>query len=225
MARIIDENFEGTGYEESWSETVDTGCTLDEDASIPGTHPPGAGSQCAKAIVLNATANDAWAEQIKTAQNISYCRVYIYVAEEGFADGNIAVIGRIGAAAGVSASISIGQNSGVLQMRFSYYSSGAIQSTAWITISLNTWYRIEWRYDITNLLWAWRIDGITQHSGSLVAATRTPDRMLFGIGGHTGAAQTTVYEDLVVWGDTTWIGAETLSIPVSMHHYNQMRNI
>ncbi|HDY67754.1 MAG TPA: hypothetical protein ENH85_08185 [Candidatus Scalindua sp.] len=217
MARIIDENFEGTGYEETWAETIDAGCTLDEDSVLPGSapYPVGAGSQCLKAIVLDATYADAYALQTKTNQNISYIRGYVYLSEEGLADNQYfySFVLADGASAVVSR-IQIAQISGVLNVRFSYYSNSAIQNTAFTNISLNTWYRIEYKYDITNLLWEWRINGVLRNSGSLVANTRTPQKLLIGIQFNIGVAQSTLYTDLVVWDDAAWVGGE-LSIPIA----------
>lgn len=207
MARLVDENFEGTGYEETWSEGIDTGCTLDEDSTIPGIPPVGAGSQCLKAVVLNATANDAFARRTLTNQNISYVRDYVYIAEEGFADTNTVFVNALlNSVNALASGTQIGQLSGVLKMRHSFFNNGAPQYTAWVNVSLNTWYRVEYQYDITNLLWEWKIDGATQANGTLTGATRIPTKLDVGIESNNGAAQTTVYHDLVVWDDATWPG-------------------
>jgi len=205
MARLIDENFEGNGYEESWTETVSIGNTLDEDSAIPGTPPVGSNSQCLKAIFTSG-ATYAYAARIIGNNNIVYIRGYIYLSEEGLNDNQlIQNLVLSDSSSLVCGRIDIAQIAGVLQIRFSYYSAGAVQSTAFVNFSLNTWYRIEFQYDITNLLWEWRIDGITKNSGSLSAATRTPNGLLIGTV-HTGSAQSTLYTDLVVWDDTTWVG-------------------
>ncbi len=208
MTRIIDENFEGTGYEESWSETVTAGNTLDEDAAIPGTPPPGAGSQCLKAI-FTAGAVDAFASQVKSNQNINYIRGYLYLSEEGLNNTQvIAGLRLYDSTSALASDIIIGQNSGVLQMAYRKYTSGAFNTSAWVNISLNTLYRVEYQYDLTNLLWEWKIDGVSQSNGTLAAATRIPDRMRIG-GAHNGAAQSTLYTDLVVWDNAGWVGAES----------------
>lgn len=209
MARIVDESFEGTGYEETWVELVDTGCTVDEDSSIPGTPPIGIGSQCLNSIVTDATNNDASTLQTKTNQNISYIRGYLYVSAEGFSNNQGFATLNIQTTTGtLVARIDILQLSGVLSSRFVYWSSGAQQATAGVAISLNTWYRIEYQYDTTNLLWEWRINGVTQHSGVLAATTGTPDRLRIGIIGNTGTTGATMYTDRVAWDDTEWVGAE-----------------
>jgi len=211
MARIIDENLEGTGYEETWTEVVDTGCTLDEDAAIPGTPPTGAGSQCLKAITLNATNDLAYAQQILTNMNIAYIRFYIYCDQEGLANDNLLRTTYILNSAGTTVcGVYLTQTSGVLYLKFIYYSGGAfVTAPASFTFSLNTHYRIEYRYDVANMLWEWRVDGITQDSGSLTSATRIPNRLRTGIWFNNGGAQSTLYTDLVVWDDANWVGAES----------------
>ena len=211
MARIIDENFEGTGYEETWAETVTAGNTLDEDAAIPGTPPTGSGSQCLKAIF--AVATSAFAEQTKTNQNISYVRYYLYVETEGLADGHIISLVNLRTTTGTAiCAVQVGQNAGVLQARYNYYSSGAYQTTAWVNINIAQWYRLEFKYDLTNMLWEWKIDGVSQTSGSLAAATYTPGRMRIGGTQTTVTGTTTLYQELVVWDDTNWVGEESAGI-------------
>ncbi len=225
-ARIIDENFEVTGaygYDMAgWTEVVDPGCTLNEDAAIPGTAPTGAGNQCLKAVVSDATNNDAYAVQTKTDQNISYVRGYLYVAQEGLNDGQ--VLSTLGLFTGANervACIQIGQSTGLLKLRFQYYSNGTLNNTGMLTIALNTWYRVDYLYDITNLDWHVRIDGIIKASGKLVAPTRTSQKMITGILGNEGAASSMLYTDLVVWEDfqdtTRYVDADN---PNPMYPYD-----
>ncbi|HDY89813.1 MAG TPA: hypothetical protein ENH82_17065, partial [bacterium] len=74
MARVVDESFEGAGYEESWSETAGAGNTIDEDSVIPGTPPPGAGSQCLKTIQAGTNALAYASQDWGVAEAILYCR-------------------------------------------------------------------------------------------------------------------------------------------------------
>lgn len=209
--RIIDEGLEGTGYEESWAETVTAGNTLDENSVIPGTPPIGAGSQCLKAIFV-AGAAFAYALQIKTNQNINYVRNYLYMSEEGLNNNQIVNQMQLLDSAGLAASsIQFIQTAGALNLRFQYYSGGASQNTAEVGVSLNTWYRVEYKYDVTNMLWEWELDGVSQASGALSAATKTPNRMRIG-GSSNGSAQSTVYNDLAVWDNTNWVGEEPIPL-------------
>lgn len=210
-ARLLDESFEGTGYEESWTEVVNTGNTLDEDATIPGVPPSGAGSECVQAIVTDATTNnDTYAYQTIGNRSTSYVRGYIYLDQEGFSDGqSLSTLELYNSANARVAGLLIGQVGGDVILKFQYYSGGNMRSTAGgVSLALDTWYRVEYKYDVAGLAWEIRIDGSTKASGSLADLTRTPDRMLVGIFGNSGTASTTLYTDLAVWDDSTWIGEE-----------------
>ncbi len=202
MAIILAESFEWTGYEGSWIETVSPGCTLNPDSSIPTPVPNGAGSQCLRATTVNANDN-ANANQIINNQNISYVRTFIYLTsmDSGSVASVIRLITSFGA---VVAGIQMQFSSPNYQLRFQYYSEDALNATAWVNIALNTWYRIEFRYDITNMLWSWRINGTSQHSGSLGVTIRTPNQFRIGI--MTGASNTNIYHDLAAWDDAAWVG-------------------
>lgn len=224
MARIVDENFEGTGYEESWSETVGTGCTLDEDAAIPGTAPNGAGSQCLKSII-DTGVDAAYATRTPGDNNIIYARTYVYFDTMGMASGEyIAVMTCRNSGGSACFQVRATNTAGTKELKFLYYSGGSLLTAASThSITTGVWYRVEVRYDITNMLWEWRVNGTTKDSGSLTAATRTPNRLQVGAD-QTGSGSTTstVYHDLVVWDNATWPGEEAggggLSIPVAMHH-------
>ena len=215
--RIIDENFECTGYEETWIEVVESGNPLDlyEDAPIPGAGPGGAGSQCLKAVVLDATDNnDAYAYQSETPQNISYVRGFLYVDQEGLNEGQLFfTLGLYNGGLRV-AGIEIGQSGGVLKLRLTYFSDGMMRYTPLTPIAVSTWYRVEYKYDIPNLSWAIKVNG-TVGSGALVNPSRTPNIMVTGIFGHGGASQTTLYTDKVTWGDqldtTHYVNADNLT--------------
>lgn len=220
MGLILNENFEGTGYENSWAESVDSGNTSDEDSAIPGTAPPGSGSQCHKAIATDAVSVNAFAYNGSANQNISYIRGYLYIGAEGLADGEVfSTLFLIDSSfANFSTIMQIGQNAGQLQIRLVYYSGGALQPTAWANINIQQWYRVEYKYDITNLKWEWKIDGAAKNSGSLVAATITPYFIGIGINGHEGSSPTTLYSDLITWNDSNWV-----AVPVIMRHRQQQR--
>lgn len=209
-ARIIDENYEGVGYEETWTETIDSGCILDEDAAVPGTPPPDAGSECLKAVVANATNNLAYAIQAKADPNISYIRGYLYLDEEGLsANQYFVTLALYNYQPAVVARVLVGEIGGAYKLRFEYYSNGALR-TSWpdVTISMDTWYRVEYKYDLTYSDWEFRVDGATISSGSLQAPTLTPRTLVTGILNSTASLTTTLYTDLVVWDTSEWPGEE-----------------
>ena len=63
MTRIFDEKFEGAGYEESWTEAVGAGCTIDQDAATSDvSSPAGWDSQCLKIITASGVANYTYSQ-------------------------------------------------------------------------------------------------------------------------------------------------------------------
>lgn len=209
---LLDESFEGSGYENSWTETVESGCTLDEDSAIPGTPPDGSGSQCLKAIVTDNTNNDAYATHAIGNTNVWYVRGYIYLSEEGFGNNQVLdTLQTVNVAGSIAAGIQIGQSgAGALVCKFRYYSNGSINTTADIPISLNTWYNFEYKYDVTAMEWEWRINSVTKHNGSLISSIVTPNKLIAGIKNNYGTGQTTLYTDLVVIdNDWTTLGVTT----------------
>jgi hypothetical protein len=208
---IVNESFEATGaygYDEAgWTEVIDAGCTLDENAApIPGTPPTDLGGECFKTIVLNTTSNDSYAYQTKTGQNISYVQGYLYLDEEGLNDGQLLVtLGLYDASQLRVAAVEIGQSGGQVALRLSYWSNGVLNYTGLLAIALDTWYEVEFKYDVTNLLWEIRINGVTKASGPLVAPIRTPSTLLVGVLGYQGTGgQATLCTDLAAWDDSDW---------------------
>ena len=95
---------------------------------------------------------------------------------------------------------------GSTTLRYGYYSSGSVTFTTVAGISIDTWYRIEFKYDIDGNLWDWRIDGVSQNNGALSAATRTPQKLRIGCAGSTAAGGVDTVLDEVAWRDDDWPG-------------------
>jgi hypothetical protein len=220
-ARLVDENFEAPGYEESWTEVQDTSCTIVDNASIPGGVPPGAGSYCVENYVLNATANQAYATQTKTGQNVSYVRGYLYVDHEGMNNGqSFLTLGLYDAAQTGAARVQVGQDAGVLKVRFGYYNSGDVWDDL-VGMQTGRWYRIEYKYDRTNNQWAYKLYNdnntlLRNSGGPLSGFTRTPTTFVCGILNHTGPSSTKIYTDLLAWDTLDWVGEEGFTISGSV---------
>jgi parallel beta-helix repeat protein len=208
---IVNESFEASGaygYDQAgWTEVIGTGCTLDENVTpIPGTPPTGSGSECLQSIVLNTTSDDAYAYQSKTNQNVSYVQGFLYVDEEGLNDGQVlSTLGLYTTDQLRVAAIEIGQSGGSLVLRFSYWSNYDLRYSDLFTIATDTWYEVEYKYDITNLLWELKIDGLKKADGTLGSPNRTPSTMLVGVLGYHGTGgQTVLCTDLAAWDDSDW---------------------
>jgi hypothetical protein len=217
-ARVIEEGFESPGYEGAWTEAIDPYCRIDDAfAPIPGTPPAGAGSYCMEGYTQNNYYNEAYAYQAGSPQNISYVRAYIYVDYEGFSNGQLVSLTQLyNAGQNRCAGIQIGQSGGSLAIRGAYYDSGE-KYTDIVSISLDTWYRVEFKYDIANSKWEFRLyDGNESlqysHTDNALGATRIPSVLATGMMHHSGSGATRVLTDLVAWDNATWVGTESISI-------------
>ena len=199
MTILINEGFEGAGYEESWAESVDAGCTLDEDSAIPGVPSMELGDQCLKSIVIDATNGDSFAYQTKPAQNKIYSRQHIYIGVNGLSDTQSVFIGGAFSAgfASIVFSTYIANVSGILNLGITYYSNGANQYPVKIPVDLNTWYEVEIYYDTTTNEWKWWLDRAYKDGGSLIAAIGIPTIFFNGCLSNTGSASSTVYTDVI----------------------------
>lgn len=135
---IFNESFEGTGYENSWTETD----APDEDYALPGTSPcSGLGSQGLRA---NYSGTTLYARYDFTGNDTTtlYHRIYFYVASESLGNNDYSVIYQCSEETNPSSArrlqICVGQIAGVLSAWGQSTTSSSVQ-----TISLNTWYRAE----------------------------------------------------------------------------------
>lgn len=168
-ADILEESFEGEGYENSWDETLGSGCTIDED-NTDISPPTGGGSEILKQI------NPGYADENKTVHSLaseksdSYTTFYyrlnglsnnafhtVFVAQ----DASWHVTWRIDAK----------RSGGTYTLYLSLYYNGSLQEDVdSVNISLDTWYKIDVKYDVTGTAWEWRLDDVSQGSGSLTGS-------------------------------------------------------
>jgi hypothetical protein len=199
---LIDESFEGAGYEEFSNGTVGSGCTLDPDAGIPGTPPSGSGSQCLQSISASTGFQSYAIRNLGSEQPKTFTSFYVYVGAEGLglnSEKNIASLKDNGGNDAVIFKLFKG-NAGNLRFRFSLYNNGVwYNSNSTAAISLNNWYKIDIRYDNTGVtVWEWRLDGITQDSGNLSGTHRTGiQTWTFGFWQSSQTLTGTIYFDLI----------------------------
>jgi hypothetical protein len=197
---IINESFEGAGYQESWTGTVGTNCSLDEDFAIPGTPPSGAGSQCLRSVSASAGYQAYANRTLGTEQPKTFTTFYVYVGNEGLAvstQKDICTLADGGGNNPVILRLFKG-SAGNLRFRFRLYNNGVWTNYDSTVISLNTWYKIEIKYDDTDNIWECRLDGTTQGSGSLTGSHYTGIQS-WNFGFVTSGQQYsgTVYFDLI----------------------------
>jgi hypothetical protein len=164
LVPMIEESFEGAGYEEIWSENIGSGCSLDPDSAIPGTAPPDAGSECLK-LISDTPDHEAYISlDYITEITKTFTRIYLYVEAEGLANGEGKYIGALEDSSGNYVILfSLNKSwGGQLQIRFSVYNDEAIEQY-YTAISKETWYKIDIKYDNVNDTWEWRlydVDGV-----------------------------------------------------------------
>jgi hypothetical protein len=155
-ARIVDESFEGTGYEESWTEIVGSGNTLNEDYFLAedtnSDLPPGSASECLR-LVMAGNSNDTYTQRTfgnSTIANVSTTFNPKSVSWSTPASGdNINLWVIYNSTNGATARLQVYYNGSNYQLRYGYWSGGAMLFTTGYTISTtqNTFYRIETKYD------------------------------------------------------------------------------
>lgn len=222
MTRIRDEQFEATGYDETWSEgeNVGAGSTLDEDyatSSVSGA-PSDWDSKCLR--VVKASGEQAYVgHDLSPAETTLYFRCeiiigsfpdalsqfqtmpFLIVADSGGTQVLVLRVQERGAA-----------NNGPYQFQFVESSSGSNSSHNSADIAADTRYRIEIEYDIAGNSWEWRIDDATQHSGTFSGGPSEiqNDFRVGVIGANTSALEW--FLDNIALDDADWIGAEMNNI-------------
>jgi len=219
----FDEKFEGSGYENSWSEIAGTG-TLDEDADPADvSSPSGWGDQCFKVIAPNATLtststtafneSDSWirfefiitdglAEFSTNSQNI------IFLVSENGVDYIYGLL--------------VYWNGSDVIFRLWDYQAGSPRTNrdTNIVVAEDTLYRAELKWDSTNDAYAIRINGVDQPnnidstypitSEGTLTASHAIHANILSIGGRNwfGAVTNyyTAYFDRVSVDNTGWIG-------------------
>lgn len=207
MTIIINESFEGAGYDEVWATSTDTGCTLNADAVTPGNALKGLGAQSLKADVLNVANNDAFIYQSKSAQTKTYIRQFVYVNSHTLLDTESVFIGG-GFTAGfamVAAGTYLINQSGALKLGGVYYSNGINQYPTAAPIVTGRWYEIEIYYNTVKNEWEWWLDRKSQGKESLTGVTGNPEIFFSGLLGSTSGSPISVYSDLITVDDNNRI--------------------
>ncbi len=233
MTRIFDEKFEGVGYEEaSWSETVGGSSTVDEDKATSGVTgaPANWDVQCLE--IDKAGGDNAYTEQINFVQTDSWFRLDFILTAESLANGGLARFIQVWDNSWAAAfQLFFYQVSGSLKLRMrSFHNGSSNYYAALTTISLDTFYRVEVKWDITNNVWAWKIDGVAQPndqdvsdpitSEGILSSTHVTDIDNIRLGGQSGDNAWQGYFDNFAIDDADWVGGDIL-VPIIWHHLNK----
>jgi len=217
-ATIVDESFEGSGYENTWYENTGSGSYLDTDSSIPGNPPPGSGNQCLKSV-SGPTSYNAYAYHNFPNHDVAYGRVYLYVDSLTLANTQSKRIFRFAASDDQKCVFFyLYRNaSGQLQISVRFYRNSSGDSEPEFNISLQRWYLFEWYYNTNTAVFTFKIDGAEVWNASLTD-THTPGKIILGFDDPSKARSGVVYFDLIKIVDDGWIGEEintTSTVPAT----------
>lgn len=206
MATVWDEGFEGAGYEETWSngETVGAGSTVDEDADTADMGlPSGWDNQCLKLVT---TGNDAYVLQNDLSElTQSWWRIEFGITAESFGDNEGNDLLGVWDSSWVNViDLLIRQKSGQLRLRMNMKYDGSHAWSDYYDISLNTRYSVEWKFDVTNGIFEWKMDGASQGTRALETG-HAADLDKFFVGWQSVEAAATAYVDLITISNSGWV--------------------
>ena len=209
---ILSESFEGAGYENgengvgSWSETVGSGSVVDED-NTDIARPAGGGDQVLKIQKVSPNFNARTDYDKGSDQAITYTTFYVRIAAEGLTDSEFVYLFQgINNAWQQPISLYLEQSSGSLYFKFRLYNDGDPNVFYYSdnTVSLDTWYRIDIKYDYTGETWEWRVNTVVQDSGTLIGTFRAGPRRWY-LGCASYAKTLTAYFDLCNVDDSGYV--------------------
>lgn len=207
MADLFKESFEGAGYENSWSETVGSGNTVDEDHALPGTPPTGAGSSGLRCVLGGSNANAYSQHDMGGSKLICYVRAYIYVTSFSTADTVTETIFTLSGAVD-NLYVRLRYASGTYRLSLNHYDSGpSLDHTEYI--NTGQWYLLEGLYDATNDLWEWKLDGVSKGNGSLSNARTDSQYVTAGFQTGLKVNASDIDLDLIAVSDSDWFGEES----------------
>ena len=217
---IFHESFEGTGYENTWTELIgaNTGCIVNEDSSDL-TPPTGGGSQTLKMVKVitptaTATASRAAAyTTLNSEKPITYLDFYVNIAAHGLSAGDeLNIYSGNDAGWSGAAFLNLYNMAGTLKFHAFVYNNGNWSSSGYsVALSLNQWYHIQFIYDATNKLYSCMLDGAAIITGSLAGAYRTGIKIL-EFGDESNVKTATTYFDSINISSTNFYELST-SLP------------
>lgn len=226
----VEESFEDTGYDntpsnsdDGWSETVDAGCTLNEDYDVTGLgiYETWLGTYSLYAEIDTDAGSNACADWSSASdQNDNFVRLVFHISQEGFNNNQVAnILLLLDSSQAWAAKIQIGQSGNQVFVRMNYQDDGAKNSDGFsIDSYLSDWLMVKMKYhDGGGLSAAWEIilynwtgsgwSQIDTDSGSITGATKTPRTIVTGLhSGVSGAQNTIVLIDRLWWDKEAYPG-------------------
>ena len=219
MARILSEFLEAAvGYDlgVAWTEGVDGGSTVNEDAVSSGAgSPSGWGSQCL--LIDHITVTNSYTYNAFGATAIVFLAAELKVSAQSVADGGDGLLLYLSDATfalGMLA-VQLEAASGVTYIKASQAADGSGTFTvAWSEpLVLAKLYRFEFKWDTTNDRWSIWVNGILYGDGALTGAAATTPAGLILIGATAAevAAFTARFDRLSI-DNSTRIGLDNFSL-------------
>ena len=209
---VFDERLEGTGYEETWSdgETVGGSSSLDEDATPHASAPASWGSQSLQAST--AAGETAYVGNTGLPDhNKFYFRAEIIYDTQGISNGEIVYpVFFLHNATDNMLLLAIFNSSGTLVFIVIDSRDGSFsQRENTGAISVDTLYRFEYKWDLSDNTVEWRINGSTIGSGSITGGgtSLNINDFFVGIVSNTSTGSDVVQLDRVAVSRHGWIGA------------------
>lgn len=211
MARLLHESFEGTGYENVWTETKGVGSVIDPD-NTEVTPPADGGQQVLKIEKISPNYNALIQNDMGGQKDITYstilCRVSAFppsAADNIWMFSGKTAGGEWPWGIGIKRQTEEGGGAPVFQTQL--YNDGSNSYIQTSEISLNQWYKIRIKYDDTNHRWEFSVDGISSYSqansGDITGIHYVGPRYII-IGDNSNNKTCAFYADLVDVNDDTY---------------------
>lgn len=232
MSRYFNETFEADGYDEvlgvGWEQGAGAGCSVDPNANTDDVSNPAGWLTRALKIDYAAAGYEAYARTITANKDISYSRIEFIITADGLVNNeNLSIINCNDSSWGSCWAFHFGKHAegDYYFAIYAFYDDAGHWITGFTIPALNTKYRLEIKWDITNHLWSWKVNGVVQpnnvddtfpvESEGILSSTHAIDQAKIGCGSYNWDIEKayTIYFDNVAFDDVDWIGAEIAENP------------
>lgn len=233
MSRVVDEKFEGAGYEEAWGEIVTAGGSeMDEDQATSGVSgsPADWDDDCLKNYHVAAAAGIVVTSRRLNIGNItkSYLRIEIIVSDwsDMINNDTHGLVQVLDGGFGNCYLFQIKMIGGSHYPEIMCFHDGNVNIyTAFTPMSLNTRHRLEGRWDADNDEWEWRLDGTNQPNnidgtspvtspGTLTGGHKlNVDHIILGQNNHSSLRapdEMLIYFDNIALDNADWVGTDAI---------------
>lgn len=197
-ANLINQSFEGAGYDnsESWSETVGSGSVVNEDSTAVA-RPTGGGDQVLLIQKVSPNYNASAEFDHGSDWAIFSLDAYVRVAADGLGDGGVVrLIVAISSEWGSPWKVELLRSGTARYFRFTFKTGAGWTAVDSSAINYDQWYNIKMRYDITNHTYAAKLDNTVIMSGALSAGHDSGTQRVW-LGDDDASVTLTAYFDLI----------------------------